>query len=191
MEVRLIDKDKYHAKFLIKNISASMINALRRAIIEDVPVLAIEDVEFTKNDSAMYDEMIAHRLGLLPISTDLKSYNLQSECSCGGAGCSRCQLKLVLERKKGPCTVYASDIKSSDPKCKPVFPDMPITKLSEGQELEFTAIAILGRGKDHAKWAAGHAYYHNRADIKINKQPEIIIMDVFNFIIDKVNKVII
>ena len=48
---------------------------------------------------------------------------------------------------------------------------MPITKLMNGQELELTATAILGRGKQHAKWSAGHAYYHNRAKVSVKKQP--------------------
>ena len=41
----------------------SLANAIRRSVSE-VPTLAIEEVEIFKNDSALYDEMLAHRLGL-------------------------------------------------------------------------------------------------------------------------------
>ena len=83
---------------------------------------------------------------------------MPSECKCKGKGCAQCQLKLILEAK-GPCTVYAENIKSKDPKVKPAQPNMPITKLLKGQVLEFEAIAVLGQGKDHTKFSPGLPYY--------------------------------
>jgi len=107
--------------------------------------MAIEDVEVRKNSSSLYDEMIAHRLGLIPLTTDLKSYNLPSECKCEGKGCARCQLVLTLSAK-GPGIVYSSSLKSKDPKVKPVFDNFPIVKLLKGQEIELEATATLGTG---------------------------------------------
>src|SRR3989338_9050267 len=46
----------------------SLANAIRRSVAE-VPTLAINEVEIFKNDSAIYDEMLAHRLGLIPLKT--------------------------------------------------------------------------------------------------------------------------
>jgi len=157
--------------FEIKDVDISYANTLRRLFMNDAPVMAIEDVELRKNDSGLYDEMIAHRLGLLALTTDLKSYNLQSECKCKGEGCGRCQLKMTL-KAKGTCTVYASDIKTKDPKVKPVYPKTPIVKLLEGQELELECTAILGIGKMHAKWSPCLAYYKEEAEITIDKQPD-------------------
>jgi len=160
MEIKLVENQekKNRLVFSVKGVDTAYANTLRRIMGFEVPVMAIEDVEFRKNTSILYDEMIAHRLGLIPLSTDLKSYNMMSECKCKGAGCASCTVKLIL-KVQGPCTVYASDIKSKDPEIKPLYGKMPIVKLLEGQELEFEATAVLGQGKEHSKWATGLVYY--------------------------------
>lgn len=171
MEVEIIEQNKKDGKtkFLLSKSTPSYANTIRRILISEVPTMAIEDIEFRANNSVLYDEMIALRLGLIPLTTDLKAYNLPSKCSCKGAGCARCQLKLTL-KADGPKTVYSGDIKSKDPKVKPVFDKMPIVKLLEGQSLEFEATAILGQGKTHSKWAGAHVFYQNTPIIKIQKQ---------------------
>src|SRR3989344_2515919 len=175
MEVRLLEHDKKKNKcsFILKDTNAAFANVLRRNIINKVPVMAIEEVEFRKNSSVLYDEIVAHRLGLIPLVTDLKTYDLPAECSCKGKLCAKCRVKLKL-KVKGPCTVYASDLKSRDPKIKPVYPKMPIVKLLKGQSLELEASAILGEGKDHIKWSPGLAYYKYKPVIEIGnvKNPE-------------------
>ena len=77
MNMKLLNKEENKITFLIKDINASLANAVRRSIMEEVPVMAIEEVTFVKNTSALYDEIIAHRLGLTPLSTDIKGYNLK------------------------------------------------------------------------------------------------------------------
>jgi DNA-directed RNA polymerase subunit D len=173
MKIRLVDRDEKKGKvtFELNGTDACYVNTLRRLFMTEVPVLAIEDIEFKKNDSGLYDEIVSHRLGLIPFKTDIKSYNLQSECKCKGEGCGRCQLKMTL-KAKGPGVVYASDIKTKDPKVKPVFGKMPIVKLLESQEMEFEATAVMGLGKSHAKWSPCLAYYREMADVKIESQPE-------------------
>ena len=133
-----------------------------------VPTMAIEEVEFTKNSSVLYDEIIAHRLGLIPLKTDLKTYKLPSECKCGGKGCKICQVKFKLNAK-GPKMVYSGDLKSSDPKVVPVYDNIPIVKLLEGQEIKLTATAVLGFGREHSKWSTGLMMYQNYPKIKIEK----------------------
>ncbi len=170
MEIKLIQKEKDgKVVFKILKTSAIFANMIRREIMENVPTMAIESVEIRSNNSALYDEIISHRLGLIPLTTDLKSYTLPSKCKCEGEGCARCQLKLTL-KVKGPCTVYASDIQSKDPKVIPVFPKTPIVKIIKGQEVEFEATAVLGQGKDHIKFASGLAYYHMDYDFKQSKK---------------------
>lgn len=170
MEIRSLEKDKEKGKlsFVVKDSSAAYANALRRAMIEEVPTMAIEDVEFRKNNSILYDEVIAHRLGLIPLTTDLRSYNLPEKCKCKGKGCARCQLKLTL-KARGPCMVYASNIKTRDSSVKPVYPKTPIAKLLKGQTLELEATAVLGQGKTHAKWSPGNIYYKQKPIIEVNK----------------------
>jgi DNA-directed RNA polymerase subunit D len=168
-EMKLLESTKEKCSFIITGASASYVNALRRLVLDYVPTMAIEDVEFRKNSSVLYDEIVAHRLGLLPLKTDLKTYNVKSECKCKGAGCARCTLSLTL-KAKGPGIVYASQIKSKDPKVVPVYPEMPIVKLLKGQEIELEATAALGCGREHAKWSPGLAYYKNKPIIDIAKK---------------------
>ncbi len=169
MEIKILESDPKNNKisFLLSKTTTSFANAIRRTVMEEVPVMAIEDVEFKQNSSILYDEIIAHRLGLIPLKTDLKSYNLPSKCKCKGAGCARCQLKLTL-KSKGEM-VYASDLVSKDPKIKPVYPNTPIVKLLKGQKLELEAIACLGQGKEHAKWSPGLIFYKYKPTIEIGK----------------------
>ena len=115
----------------------------------------------------MYDEMIALRLGLVPLKTKLDEYNLPSECTCKGEGCAKCTATLTLNAK-GPCTVYASDLKSKDPAISPIYPEMPIVKLLKGQELELEAKAQLGLGRTHAKWVPAFVFYTYEPIIKVN-----------------------
>lgn len=168
MEVRLLEKGENKVSFIIKGGNVPFVNALRRNIINSVPTIAIENVEFRKNSSILYDEIIAHRLGLISLSTDLKTYELPENCSCKGKGCAKCRLKLTL-KVKGPATVYASDIKTRDPKVKPIYPKTPIVKLLKGQSLEFEASAVLGIGKEHNKWSPALAYYKYRPVIDIKQ----------------------
>ncbi len=166
MDVKLVDKGKNHIALLFKDTAPVFLNTIRRIILDEVPVMAIEDVEVRKNTSILYDEMIAHRLGLVPLTTDLKSYNLPDQCKCEGKGCARCQVTFTLEGK-GPGIVYASDLKSSDSSVKPVFPKTPIVELLKGQQIELEAVAVLGKGKVHAKWVPAHVYYKHKAKVTV------------------------
>lgn len=154
-------------KFLLKDATPALANSLRRAIIELTPTMAIEDVEFIKNDSALYDEILAHRLGLVVLTTDLKTYELPQQCKCNGEGCVKCSLKITL-KAKGPGNVYAKEFKSQDPKIKPAQPDTLIVKLLKDQELEFEATAILGRGIQHSKFIPGLVWYTYQPKLTIN-----------------------
>ena len=179
MELRVLSNNKDEGKlsFIIKDTTPAFANTLRRIMIEEVPVMAIEEVEFRKNNSILYDEMIAHRLGLIPLKTDLKSYNLPEKCKCQGEGCARCQLKFTLKATKGSGMVYALELKSKDPEVKPVYPKIPIVKLLKGQSLELEATAVLGKGRVHSKWSPCLAYYKHKPIIEIGnvKNPEEIV----------------
>ncbi len=171
MEIRLLEKKPDRISFILRKATPSFANTLRRVITNRVPVLAVETVEFRKNSSSMYDEQVAHRLGLVPLKTDLKSYRVKSECKCEGKGCAQCELKLTL-KAKGPGIVYASELKSQDPQVKPVYPKIPIVKLLKGQDLELIATAELGEARVHAKWSAGLAHYRFKPEITVTKAGE-------------------
>lgn len=174
MKIDVLNHKGNNLSFLLKGVNPAYANALRRVAMEEVPTMAVEMVEFRKNSSALYDEVIALRLGLCPLKTELKSYNVPAECACGGEGCARCQLALTLVAKgqKSGVMARAGDIKSKDPKVKPIYPEMPLVKLFENQELEIEMTAVLGYGKEHVKWSAGHVHYKQAPHIRISKVGE-------------------
>lgn len=167
MELKVIKKDKDKVEFLVKDSDSVTINTFRRLVLDAVPAMAIEDVTVKKNSSALYDEVLAHRLGQVILSTDLKSHNLPSECKCKGKGCSMCQVHMSL-KAKGPAIVYAEEIKSKDPKIEAVYAKTPIVELLEGQEIDLDMVAILGQGKDHSKFSPGLLNFREYPIIKIS-----------------------
>lgn len=156
MKIEKILKNKEKVVFLVRGIRNSIANAIRRST-EEIPTLAIDSIEFYKNDSALYDEILAHRLGLIPLRAP-KTFGTREKCSCKGKGCLKCTAMLKL-KVKGPCTVYASDLKAKGVEI--VFGEMPIVVLAKDQELELTAEAILGKGKEHAKFVPGLLWFNS------------------------------
>jgi len=126
----------------------SLANAIRRSV-EEISTLAVDEVEFFNNDSALYDEFLAHRLGLVPLRTDSKM----------GAKTS-VNLKL---KKSGPCSVYSGDFKGG---ANVVYDKIPLTILEKGQDLELVATARLGNGIEHTKHLPGLCYYRNILEVK-------------------------
>ncbi|MBI4918582.1 DNA-directed RNA polymerase subunit D [archaeon] len=169
--IKQLDKNKITERVTlhVTGINEALANTIRRLIIDSVPTMAIEDVEIVQNSSALYDEMLALRLGLIPLTTDLKAYDLpeENDKTFGSERSAKTSVLLKLSAK-GPCNVYAKDLKSKDPKVKPAQPDLLIVKLLKGQELEVSVTAILGRGKEHVKWSPGLCWYINYPKLTIN-----------------------
>ncbi len=156
----------------LSGIAPAQANTLRRLMMNEVPVMAIEQVEFKQNSGILYDEMLSLRLGLVPLSTDLQGYALPTpEEVESGEYSAKSSVKLSL-RAKGPCIVYAKDLQSKDPKVKPLHPEMPLAKLLEGQEVELVATAVLGLGKEHAKWSPGLVWYRQKPRLVIAKDAD-------------------
>lgn len=167
MEAKILSQNNEKIVFLLKGTNPVMANTLRRIIVNDVPTLAIEEVTFLKNSSALYDEMVAHRMGLVPLVTNLKDYNLKEECTCKGKGCAKCQVNFSL-KVAGPCIVYAEELKFKDPEVKAAYPKLIIAKLLKGQSLECEGFAVLGQGKTHIKFSPGLMYYNYYPKVTIN-----------------------
>jgi DNA-directed RNA polymerase subunit D len=172
----------HEIRILISDTDASQVNAIRRALIADVPKLAITRVDFSQgvtqdnkgevveSVNVLPDEVLAHRLAMIPIPTNLNE-GLVFPDTCQNCkdvvekdkGCPMCQVLYTLSAR-GPSadseeefkTVYARDITTiSDPvfDIREEHKDIPLTVLAKGQFLEFYAFAVLGRGRDHAKWS--------------------------------------
>jgi DNA-directed RNA polymerase subunit D len=155
VEIKVLEKDEKNIRLLIRGVNVPFVNSLRRILITEVPCMAVDEVVMLENSSILQDEIIAHRLGLIPLKTDLDSYNLPEECPCKSEfGCNLCRVTLTLdvEAKEGTRTVYSGEFKSENPDIMPVSNKIPIIKLAKEQKLRLEAYARLGKGKNHAKW---------------------------------------
>jgi len=155
MEVKVLETNDLSIRFIIRGMPVPIANSLRRVMVAEVPTMAIEDVFVIENSSPMEDEVLAHRLGLIPLKTDLDAYVLPEECDCKSEmGCSKCSVLLTLDVAASDSirTAYSGELKSSDPRVVPVSDKIPIVKLAPGQRVQLEAYAKLGRGKTHAKW---------------------------------------
>lgn len=183
MELNILTLEDRYAKFEIKGITPAIANALRRTLINDIPKLAIHKVIFHHgqirdmqgkvydSSTPLFDEIIAHRLGLIPLPTDL-NMNFRDECDHPpDEGCPMCTVTYTLN-KHGPATVYSGDlIPVGDEKFRPVDPLIPIVKLKDTQAILLEAEAILGTAKQHAKWqvTSGVSYKYHR-EIEVDKE---------------------
>ncbi|MCK5631153.1 DNA-directed RNA polymerase subunit D [Candidatus Bathyarchaeota archaeon] len=155
MNIKTLKEDDTSIHLLIKGTNAAFMNTLRRIILTEVPTMAIDEVVVIENSSVLRDEFVAHRIGLMPLKTDLDTYNLPEACNCGSEfGCNLCRVSLTLESESGDhtITVYSGDFKSDNPSVVPVSNRIPITKLAPEQKVRLEAYARLGKGKDHARW---------------------------------------
>lgn len=170
MEVDILELSDRSAKFVLSNVRTAFANSIRRAMIADVPTLAIEYANIYDNTSVIYDEQLALRLSLIPLITDIESYVPQAECTiCGGEGCPVCEVSLTLSAE-GPRMVLSGDMVSSDPQIRPADVNIPIVDLKKGQKLVLEAIAHMGYGRDSVKWQAGVACgYKNMPIVTIDK----------------------
>jgi DNA-directed RNA polymerase subunit D len=191
MDIKIKEISDNFLEFVISDTSPSFVNTLRRVLIADIPKMAIEDVEFHlgpirdntgkefESISPLFDEIIGHRLGLIPIPTDINLYNYREECDCKGEGCPNCTIMYTLN-KKGPCTVYSGDLEPlGDVKFRIKDDLIPLVKLGENQALLIYATAQLGTGKIHAKWqsTSGPSYKYYpiiEIDHKRLKDPKLI-----------------
>jgi DNA-directed RNA polymerase subunit D len=155
VEIKVLEKNEREMRLLIREVDVPYVNALRRVITSEVPCMAIDEVVILENSSIMQDETIAHRLGLVPLRTDLDSYNLPEDCPCKSEfGCNLCRVTLTLsaEAKEGTRSVYSGELISDNKDIMPVSDKIPLAKLAKEQELRLEAYARLGKGKNHAKW---------------------------------------
>jgi DNA-directed RNA polymerase subunit D len=153
MEIEVKEKSENTCVFILRDVEVPFVNAIRRIAMMEVSKIAIEDVNIIKNDSAMFNEVLAHRLGLLPIVSDSEAIEglvIDEECDCDDY-CPKCSVSFTLI-KNGPGVVYSKDLSSTDSKIKPVYDTIPLLKLKENQSVELEAVAKLGKGLEHAKW---------------------------------------
>ncbi|HDI12130.1 MAG TPA: DNA-directed RNA polymerase subunit D [Candidatus Bathyarchaeota archaeon] len=174
MQIEVLERDENNIRMLVRDIDVAFLNSLRRIILAEVPCMAIDEVVIIENSSVLHDEILAHRLGLIPLKTDLDAYNMPEECPCKSEfGCNLCRVSIALDVEAGEeeRVVYSGDLVSENPEIVPVSDKIPIVKLAPGQRIRLEAYARLGRGKDHAKWQpVSVCAYKNLPNISIDKE---------------------
>ena len=145
MSLEIINENEQKISVKIKGIPLQYTNALRRICLNGVPIFAIENVDVLENSSVLADEGIAHRLGLIPLTTDIESIKQGNEKD-------RIMLTLDSGISDETRTIFSGDLKSQDENVVPISQNIPIVNLAPGQSLKIEAYARLGRGTEHAKW---------------------------------------
>lgn len=144
--IKIQNHDEKKGKLsFVTDMPVSLANAIRRSVLE-IPTMAIDEVEIIKNDSALYDEIISHRLGLVPIKTEKTVKEMKFK------------LKAI-----GPKIVYSSDIKPS----VEVDYEIPIVLLDNEQELEIVVEARVGKGIEHIKYSPGLVFFRHSLEPEI------------------------
>lgn len=156
MKVSIVSLTEDTIRFLVDGVDTAFTNSLRRAMVSEVPTMTIEDIFYFDNSSLVPDEILANRIGFVPLKTDLDSYILPEDCDCEAElGCPKCRavLTMDIESTGDTITVYSGNLMPDDPNTAPASDGIMLAKLADGQAIRFEAYAQLGQGKVHSKWS--------------------------------------
>jgi DNA-directed RNA polymerase subunit D len=174
LKTKVVSLDEETIRFLVEGVDVAFANSLRRTMVAEVPMMAVEDIFYFDNSSLVPDEVLAHRVGLVPLKTNLESYVLPEECDCEAElGCPKCRAVLTMDVEAGDdtVTVYSGDLIPEDQSIAPVSKRIPLAKLAPGQAIKFEAYAQLGQGKAHAKWSpVSMCVYQNVALVEVEDE---------------------
>lgn len=145
MNIEVEEEGEDVLELRLEDSNEAVANTLRRAMITKVPTLAAQELEVKKNESALFDEVLANRVGQVP-------FTIPDNVEEGDT------VNIAL-KQEGPGTVLAEDLQADNDEAEPVNPETVIVDLKEDQELEFEADAELGRAHEHAKHQGGTVGY--------------------------------
>ncbi len=145
LQLEVLKNEGAHLQVHLKHAEVGLVNALRRAILSDLPCFAIDRVDFYENTSSMFNEYLANRIGLIPLTWEESV-----------AEDAQVTFSLNVE---GPCMVYSRDLRSNDDKIRVFNENIPLIKLAADQRLRFEAFALKGTLKQHAKFQSALASY--------------------------------
>ena len=176
VKIEILKETDNHVTLLLKETDRAFANAMRRTLMSNVPKMAIHRVRFelgtiTDNQTgetyesvgALPDEVIAHRLAMIPIPTFHDEFCFLED-DPGNAGLPKEEWGTPASQIIYHCSargtpeghlVTAGDLNvlgEDKLQIPELYRDIPITKLFAGQYLEFYAYAVLGLGSDHVKW---------------------------------------
>ncbi|CAH7688104.1 DNA-directed RNA polymerase III subunit C5 [Phakopsora pachyrhizi] len=176
LKVKISRLSESSIEFDLVGVDASIANALRRLMIAEVPSVAIEDVFIWNNTSLVHDEVLAQRLGLVPLRIDPRLLDMKGED--GATDLNTLVFKLVAHCRRNPnfsksetdpLRAYVNshitsgmiewEPKGNQPEMfkdnppRPVQDDILLVKMRPGQEIRAEMHCLKGIGKDHAKFS--------------------------------------
>ena len=180
-------------------LAPAVANAYRRIMIAEVPTMAIEHCFIYQNTSVIQDEMLAHRLGMIPIRVDPTKFDLKPRDLALEDTSERFsivfELKVKCERLKLETDttgrreelhknykIHSRDLKwkplqnqaerfAGKDIIRPVYGDILIAKLADKQEIDLKVHAVKGIGQDHAKFSpVATATYRLMPDIQLKEK---------------------
>ncbi|XP_041969469.1 DNA-directed RNA polymerases I and III subunit RPAC1 [Aricia agestis] len=194
--INIIRMDNLEMEFDLIGIQPAFANAFRRLMLSEVPSMAIEKVMIKNNTSIIQDEVLAHRLGLIPLKADPRLFEYRPEDATEGTEFDTLEYSLKVKcvnNKTQPKdsfrtedlyenhSVYSSQIKwhpignqasvHKEADVGPVHGDILISKMRPGHELDLHLVAVKGIGKDHAKFSpVATASYRLLPDIQLTRK---------------------
>ena len=175
VKTKVIEESDEKIRILLTDTDRAFVNSIRRSLLSDTPKMAIDTVRFEmgtiemdgevwETTGPLPDEMIAQRLAMLPIPTRHDEFYFQDSCpNCSelvveDRGCPLCTMLFTCKSfgSEEGRMVTAGDMNFLGEERLSIpekYHTIPITKLFRGQMIEFYATAVMGRGRDHAKWS--------------------------------------
>ncbi|ENN72737.1 DNA-directed RNA polymerases I and III subunit RPAC1 [Dendroctonus ponderosae] len=199
LQIVVIRRNNTDMEFDLIGIQHFLANTFRRLMLSEVPTMAIDKVHVLNNTSIIQDEVLAHRLGLIPLKADPRLF--QSVADVNEAPTEKNTLEFELKVKCSHnreiskkessraediyknSNVYSKQIKwvpigsqrsrFNESDVGPIHQDILIAKMRPGHELDLKLFATKSNGKDHAKFSpVATAFYRLLPDIKIVKPVE-------------------
>jgi DNA-directed RNA polymerase alpha subunit len=202
VKLKIINEYANNIQILFTDADRALLSGIRRSLMSDTPKMAIDTVRFelglVEQDGEVWestgpvpDEMISQRLAMVPIVTRHEDFYFQDECpSCKDLvdeqrGCPQCSVIYACKAfgtEEGK-VITAGDMKPMGDDSLSIieeFKEIPITKLFKGQMVEFFATAIMGRGREHAKWSpvCGVGFTSRKIGVINNKTKAKILWDL-------------
>lgn len=150
MKLEILNEEDDVLELQLSQANEAIANSLRRSMMVKVPTLAIKELHINQNQSGLFDEVLANRMGQVP-------WTIPENVEEGDT-------VHIAVQKEGPANVHAEDIKADNDEAEPVNPDALIVELKEDQELTLEGEAVLGTGEDHAKHQGGTIGYQKTGD---------------------------
>lgn len=161
IEIEINEMNDKFINFTLTNCTLSIANSLRRIMISEVPTMAVDLVDIISNTTAINDEFLANRLGLIPlISTTVDDFEFPADCNCDDY-CPKCSVELTIYAKgnyDGILTVSSNDLISNNSEIVPIVEEeyksgITIAKIKKDEEINMRCIARKGIGREHSKWS--------------------------------------